>query len=121
MAEKLIGLRDAAKMLGISRSRCYQLVQEGRLPVIQIGGDGGRMQFRAKDIEAQLQPKLRPQPAQKLDILDLIIQAGISPDELVAMLKAAHKAFLDSRMKAEMQTLGLLPTQEPAKEAKSRG
>jgi hypothetical protein len=58
---------------------------------------------------------VRPQPAQKLDILDLVIQAGISPDELVAMLKAAHKAFLDSRMKAEMQRLGLLPTQEPAK------
>lgn len=33
----LLGVRDAARRLGIGRDVCYQLVREGRLRAVRVG------------------------------------------------------------------------------------
>lgn len=34
----LLRVNQAAELLGISRSHCYELIQSGKLPTIRLGG-----------------------------------------------------------------------------------
>jgi excisionase family DNA binding protein len=110
-------LSEAAKFLGISRSRLYTLANSGKVPSVRIGGQG-RIMFLKSELEAQLKPQLPAQPPKVYDLFfNLLQEAGITPDDMVAMLRAAHRAFIEGRMKAELQRLGIPTNQETVKNA----
>jgi excisionase family DNA binding protein len=116
--EGLIKLQDAAKRLGISRSRLYALASQGKVPCVRIGGQG-RLMFREEDIAAQLRPR-QSQPTQTLEGLHIFAEAAdidaqepsqppqdeITPAEMEAMLRAAFKALAEVRAKAKLRTEG---------------
>ena len=58
MTEKLLTLKDAAKLLGISPEEMEQWVQEGRLPAFQIGGQF--LRFRRAEIERFRRERILP-------------------------------------------------------------
>lgn len=58
MTEKLLTLKDAAKLLGISPEEMEKWVQEGRLPAFQIGGQF--LRFRPEEIERFRRERIRP-------------------------------------------------------------
>lgn len=49
-----MSVKEAAKRIGISRSLCYQLVAERRIPHRRVGGKGrrGRIVIEEEDIRA---------------------------------------------------------------------
>jgi excisionase family DNA binding protein len=48
MDQLLLRPEQAAALLGISRTRCYELMADGTLPVYRLGGrGGGRIPYRA--------------------------------------------------------------------------
>ncbi len=49
-----VGIRQAARLLGISERTVWNLVGEGQLPYIQPGGKGGKILFRVSSLEAWL-------------------------------------------------------------------
>lgn len=49
IASDLIGTREAAKILGVHRTRVHQFATEGRLPSVMIGG---RLLYCRGDVEA---------------------------------------------------------------------
>ncbi len=51
-----LDVREAAQVLRLSRSRVYQLATEGKLKPLQLQ-PGGRLLFRASDLEQALKPK----------------------------------------------------------------
>ena len=56
----LVSIPDAAAQLAISRSKAYQLVAAGELPVLRIGRSA---RIRREDLEAWVQNKLEtPSP-----------------------------------------------------------
>ena len=69
MAEWL-GVKEAAEALGLSRSVIYTLVAQGKLACYRLGPNGGRLKFKASDLEAYVEgarvgpkPKAAPRPA----------------------------------------------------------
>ena len=66
---RLLTRREAARTLGLSVRSIDRLRERGRLPGIQIL-QGGRVRYRAEDVEALLEPELREPPPARPDELD---------------------------------------------------
>jgi excisionase family DNA binding protein len=59
---------EAAEALGLSVRSIDRLRERGRLPGIQIVS-GGRVRYRAEDVEALLEPEARqPHPARESEL-----------------------------------------------------
>ena len=58
MTEKLLTLKEASKLLGISPEEMEKWVQEGRLPAFQIGGQF--LRFRRGEIERFRRERILP-------------------------------------------------------------
>jgi len=99
----LIKLQDAAKRLGISRSRLYTLASTGKIPVVRIGGQG-RLMFRSADLDEQLKPRQSPMPgvvetisAEADTDAEPTLDLGITEWEMEVCLRAAFKALIEVR------------------------
>ncbi len=57
MEEQFLTLPEAAKVLRLSRSRTYELFEQGKLPGRQIAGRG-RILFKLSELEAVMLPKV---------------------------------------------------------------
>jgi excisionase family DNA binding protein len=130
--DDLIKLQDAAKRLGISRSRLYTLATSGKVPCVRIGGQG-RLMFRSADLDEQLKPR-QSQPTPTPGVVETLyaeadidaeptdaqptLDFGITPEEMEVMLRAAFKALIEVRAKAEMQRPGITTNPETAKDGK---
>ena len=67
MDSLLVSIPDAAAQLAISRSKAYQLVAAGELPVLRIGRSA---RIRREDLAAWVETKLgTPSPRAMLDRL----------------------------------------------------
>ena len=59
---KLLTVPEAADLVRLTKWGIYSLVRQGRLPAIKLGG---RMRFRAEDLEAALTAaRVQPLPGQ---------------------------------------------------------
>lgn len=56
MEEQFLTLPEAAKFLRLSRSRTYELFEQGKIPGRQIAGRG-RIYFKPSELEAVMLPK----------------------------------------------------------------
>lgn len=62
MTEKLLTLKEASKLLGISPEEMENWVREGRLPAFQIGGQF--LRFRQEEIDRFRRERILPPEAQ---------------------------------------------------------
>lgn len=54
IAPLCVDIRQAARLLGMSERTVWNLVGEGRLPYIQLGGKNGKIWFRVSSLDAWL-------------------------------------------------------------------
>ncbi len=52
----LLTIAEAAAALRISRSKLYQLAEDGKVPTVRVDGCG-KVLFRRSELEAALKPK----------------------------------------------------------------
>ncbi len=57
MTERLLRAREVGQLLGFSASTVVDWAEAGKLPVFKIGG---RLRFRANEVEAWLEERRQP-------------------------------------------------------------
>lgn len=54
-----VGLRDAARLLGLSERTVWDLAKSGELPSVQAGGPGSKILFRVATLDRWLEDRER--------------------------------------------------------------
>lgn len=65
--ERLLGVREAAVLLGLKPSTLYQWAYLQRIPTVKLLGRRGALRFRRSDIDRLITRSLRPARTSKLD------------------------------------------------------
>lgn len=53
--ERLLGVSEVARRLGVSRSWLYGAVKDGRVPHVRLGGEDGPLRFREDELQAWIE------------------------------------------------------------------
>jgi excisionase family DNA binding protein len=68
---EMLTAKEVSEKLGLARTAIYELVAAGRLACYKIGVNGGRLRFKASDLEAsRVGPKVKvdhpPKPPRRV-------------------------------------------------------
>lgn len=58
--ERLLGVREAASLLGLQPATLYQWAYKRRIPVVKLFGRRGALRFRLHDVQKLIQDSVRP-------------------------------------------------------------